>query len=800
MIKALTQIVILITLLLFVVSCGEKQKENKNDTTPPQIEIVNPSNGAIVNGQVTILIQVSDNVSINFTELYINNIMVKDFTDTNISYLWNPAIGENIIKVVSYDSSENSATEEITVQLDPEAPAVNIIEPQNNDILTGNVQIKVTGSDNISRVDFFIDSIPIGSDFNSAYEIEWDTTTITDGFHNLRVKGFDINGKYSESGIGIFVENNGNQPNSTNNESTNNLQNGSTNNQHNQSNVSIPSVEITSPQEGTSISGTINVNVTVESDISITKVELLLGNSIIGEKTSTPYSFTVDTSSYNGDYYLTAKAYNSNGDTGLDKIKVVLNNNTDPIGPVTPVEMDCENVSGGLTSQYNFQTLTMKKCLPRGISNPPLVVALHGFTQSPDNFEETSEWTILAGKFNFAVIYPKTDAGGRAWDWWTAGRGRDGKDPKGLKSMIDYMIAEHNINSSRVYITGLSAGAYMVVAMLADYPELFAAGGTMAGGPYGCGMGCMSGGANGDPNLVKNAYPTWWNDSSKPKPKLIIMHGDRDGIATYNNNFEELARQWIGAVDNTDSTPDVTDTFKGYPYNEYHNDSSEVMVTTISITGAGHGTYVVDPATAEDEGGKMIGQWVQNTNIYGPYYIAKFFGLINENNNTNNNTNPGDSVPDISIVSPSTGDGNLDGTVQIIVEATDDRGIEKIEFYIDDSLQHTDDLEPYEYSWNTSTITDGSHTIKVIAHDTSNQTSNDAIMVSVRDEAQDTCNEWTTPNTQHVEEGRAEIYEQWGQEYAKTVGNGDDLGLNSNWISTTVKETTPGFYEKGSCN
>ena len=51
--------------------------------------------------------------------------------------------------------------------------------------------------------------------------------------------------------------------------------------------------------------------------------------------------------------------------------------------------------------------------------------------------------------------------------------------------MIEKTIGAHGIDRRKVFITGLSAGGAMTAAMLATYPEVFAAGAIIAGLPYG---------------------------------------------------------------------------------------------------------------------------------------------------------------------------------------------------------------------------------------------------------------------------------------------------------------------------
>ena len=73
--------------------------------------------------------------------------------------------------------------------------------------------------------------------------------------------------------------------------------------------------------------------------------------------------------------------------------------------------------------------------------------------------------------------------------------------------------------------------------------------------------------------------------------------------------------------------------------------------------------------------------------------------------------------PTVSITYPMDGD-SLSGVVTITATAEDNEGILRVEFYIDDSLKHTDTDEPYSYQWNTSLLPDSSsHTIMAKAYD-----------------------------------------------------------------------------------
>ncbi|GEM_PF-1428171 len=85
--------------------------------------------------------------------------------------------------------------------------------------------------------------------------------------------------------------------------------------------------------------------------------------------------------------------------------------------------------------------------------------------------------------------------------------------------------------------------------------------------------------------------------------------------------------------------------------------------------------------------------------------------------------------PTVKITNPSNGD-TVSGNVSITADASDDVGVTKVEFYIDDTLKSTDTSSPYEYTWDSSSVIDGDHTIKAVAYDADGQTAQDEITVT----------------------------------------------------------------------
>lgn len=314
------------------------------------------------------------------------------------------------------------------------------------------------------------------------------------------------------------------------------------------------------------------------------------------------------------------------------------------------------------------------ECVPTGMEGKtgtpaPLVIALHGYTQTADEFKTTSEWHALAGRYHFYVAFPQTsadlvNAGGKpaAWKWWRDysawTRTSYNQHFAPINAVVDKMKAAHDIDPERVFITGLSAGGYMTTLMLACFPDIYAGGAVFSGGPHNCDLKCTDSNKQQDWTRpigyvapaaadVKSAYSTWWNDATKRKPRVMLFHGSLDQ-AVKPINLDDAMRQWTGAL-GIDQTPDnaslgLPAQLGGYEYKVYAR-AGTPAVATVRMANLGHGTPV-KPGTAVDEGGtdpyptqvaadcsnvsdpSCKQDWTNTGGVYGPYWAAAFFGLV----------------------------------------------------------------------------------------------------------------------------------------------------------------------------
>ncbi len=95
-------------------------------------------------------------------------------------------------------------------------------------------------------------------------------------------------------------------------------------------------------------------------------------------------------------------------------------------------------------------------------------------------------------------------------------------------------------------------------------------------------------------------------------------------------------------------------------------------------------------------------------------------------------TSTTDDPPSVSITNPNDGD-TVSGTITVEADASDDNGVDQVEFFVDGSSigVDSDGSDGWSTSWDTTTVGDGDHTVTAEATDTAGQTASDSITVTV---------------------------------------------------------------------
>jgi poly(hydroxyalkanoate) depolymerase family esterase len=282
----------------------------------------------------------------------------------------------------------------------------------------------------------------------------------------------------------------------------------------------------------------------------------------------------------------------------------------------------------------NPGALAMYSYLPTGLpSDAPLVVALHGCTQSASDYYANAGWPKYADLYRFALVFPQQSSANNStscFNWFQPGDDARGQgEALSIKQMVDYALAHYGSDPRRVYVTGLSAGGAMTAAMLADYPDVFAGGAIIGGIPYGCATDLTSGLTCEYSATSKT--PAQWGALARagdggyqgPWPRVAIWYGTSDAIVN-PANATESRDQWTN-VWGISQTPSSTTSLPGNTTLQSYNDSAgRPAVQLYSVQGIGHGTPV-DPGSATNQCGATGTYYLQS--ICSSYTIAQFWGL-----------------------------------------------------------------------------------------------------------------------------------------------------------------------------
>jgi len=265
----------------------------------------------------------------------------------------------------------------------------------------------------------------------------------------------------------------------------------------------------------------------------------------------------------------------------------------------------------------------------------PLVVVAHGCLQGAIDIAEMSGWMDLASAHRFALVLPQTskanDSFAGCFRTWLPEHQERGKgEPLSVVQMVQWMIDHHSVDPKRVFMTGMSSGGQLTNAMLATYPDLFAAGAPQSAFPYKCatsfqdvGPCCLAQkqltreewGA-----LARSGYPGY----SGVRPRVSIWHGSADPLLVVMNLTDQM-EQWTAAL-GVDDSPDAIADAQSARRIIYQDATRRPRVETVTIAGMGHA--VAYDSTAQPVKCGDARPYAQDVHVCASAWIARWFGIV----------------------------------------------------------------------------------------------------------------------------------------------------------------------------
>ncbi|MBV8819139.1 MAG: PHB depolymerase family esterase [Acidobacteriaceae bacterium] len=268
------------------------------------------------------------------------------------------------------------------------------------------------------------------------------------------------------------------------------------------------------------------------------------------------------------------------------------------------------------------------KHLPRGA---PLVIALHGCTQTAADYDHGTGWSSLADGLGFAVVYPQQQPANNpknCFSWFLPGDIMRGQgEALSIREMVEHALAAFASDPNKVFVTGLSAGGAMTSVMLATYPEVLAGGAIIAGLPYGCANNVQQAfeAMFAAPGHAPEALGDRVRAASKhrgPWPKISVWHGTSDPIVKVTNG-EDIIRQWTD-VHGLSEAPSDVETVEKFTRRVWRDANGKARIEAFSINGMAHG---VPLATTTAESCGSAGAFFLDVGISSTHRIARFWRL-----------------------------------------------------------------------------------------------------------------------------------------------------------------------------
>jgi thermitase len=184
---------------------------------------------------------------------------------------------------------------------DTTPPAVSISSPLTGVTVSGILSVQGTATDNVgvTKVQFFVDGALATSAAASPFSFSWNSGGVANGLHTLTVKAYDAANNVGSASISVNVSND----------------------------KTAPTVSISSPLTGASVSGTISVQGAATDNVGVTKVQFFVDGVSAGSGTASAFSFSWNTTTAtNASHTLTVKAYDAANNVGSASVTVTANN------------------------------------------------------------------------------------------------------------------------------------------------------------------------------------------------------------------------------------------------------------------------------------------------------------------------------------------------------------------------------------------------------------------------------------------------------------------------------------------
>ncbi len=525
--------------------------------------------------------------------------------------------------------------------------------PANGATVSGTVTVSANASDNVGvvGVQFLLDGANLGTeDTSSPYAVTWNTATAGIGAHTLTARARDAAGNTTTATtITVTILD-----------------------------TTAPTISLTAPANGATVSGTITVSATASDNVGVVGVQFLLDGANLGaEDTSSPFSVAWNTSTATpGSHTLTARARDAAGNT-----------TTSTTTTVTVQDATAPTVS--ISAPANGATVTGTVPVSANASDNVAVVGVQFLLDGANlGVEDTS--SPYSVSWNTATATPGTHA--------LTARARDAAGNTTTSSAINVTVPD--TTAPTVSITAPANGATVtgvisVTASAADNAGVV-------------GVQFLLDGANLGVEDTTSPYSVSWNTATAAIGGHTLTARARDAAG----NTTTSAAIGVTVPDTTAPTVAITAPANGATV----SGTVAVSASASDNVGVAGVQFLLDGANlgAEDTSSPYSVSWNTATATAGSHTVTARARDAAGNTTTSTTvtvTVPDTAAPTVSISAPANG-ATVSGSVTVSANASDNVGVVGVQFLLDGvNLGVEDTSSPYSVNWNTAAAAIGTHTL-----------------------------------------------------------------------------------------
>jgi hypothetical protein len=733
----------------------------ETDSAPPTATLTAPAAGATIKDTVTLTATASDNFAVVRVEFYDGTTLLGTDTTAPYSASWNTrtvANGAHALTARAYDTAGlvgSAPSVSVTVNNDVTPPTVAFSSPAEGAIVSGNITVTGTASDNVAvtKVELYEGSTLMGTDTTSPYSFPWATRNAGNGPHTLTLKAYDAAGNTATAERTITTDND----------------------------FTAPTVVLTAPADGATLAGTVTLSATASDNRAVTKVEFYLGTTLLGSDSSAPYSLNYNTRLQgNGDKVITAKAYDAVSNVGISA-PVHVNFDNDFTAPTVDVTAPVEGATVEGTVTLSATASDDRNTLSK-VEFYVGTTRVGTATAAPYTFNYNTRLQANGAKVITAKAY---DAAGNVG---TSAEVNVTFDNDFVGPTVTVTAPAEGVTLSETVTLSATASDERASISKVEFYVGTTRVSTVTAAPYTFNYNTRAQ-PNGAKAITAKAYDSW-NNATTSAPVNVTFDNDfvgptvtvtapAEGVtlsetvtlsATASDERASVSRVefYVGTTRvgtataapytfnyNTRAQPNGAKAITAKAYDSWNNatTSAPVNVTfdndftgpAASVTAPAEGATLTGTvtlsATASDERASVsrVEFYVGTTRV-GSVTTAPYTFSYNTRLQANgakvitvkaydswNNVSTSAPVnvtfdndltaPTSSVTSPASG-ATVSGVVPVTCAASDDRGVvTKVEVFTGSTLRGTVTAEPYTVSWDTTRVTTGTYSLRCRAFD-----------------------------------------------------------------------------------